>query len=51
MASQLVKTAMIVTETTASTSPNTSAERGETVCAGNGRREVRRITSSMSRSM
>jgi hypothetical protein len=51
VASQLVKLAINATETAARTRPKTSADRGETVCAGSGRLAVRRITWSMSRSM
>jgi hypothetical protein len=47
----LVNAAISATETTASTSPKTSALRGLTTWAGSGRRLVRRISWSMSRSM
>jgi hypothetical protein len=44
VASQLVKAPISTTETTASTNPNVSAARGVTLCAGSGRRFVRRIS-------
>jgi hypothetical protein len=46
----LVVTASSTVASTPSTSPNTSALRGSTTCRASGRRSVRCITLSMSRS-
>jgi hypothetical protein len=50
VARTFVNAAIRTTDTTARVKPKTRAARGETVCAGSGRRAVRRISWSMSRS-